>query len=104
MPSIIHELDQKFRAAITAALGIDADPIVGLSQNEKFGDYQSNAAMGLAKGLDSPILLSSVTHEAARDLPDVEFFERGSHPVKGRLGKVRVYEARARETTLEATG
>src|SRR5207245_622734 len=29
--------------------GFDADPIVGLSQNEKFGDYQSNAAMGLAK-------------------------------------------------------
>ena len=38
-----------FRAAITAAFGLDADPLVGAAQNEKFGDYQANAAMGLAK-------------------------------------------------------
>jgi arginyl-tRNA synthetase len=49
MLSIHHQLDQAFRAAIGAAFGLDADPMVGLSQNEKFGDYQSNVAMGLAK-------------------------------------------------------
>jgi arginyl-tRNA synthetase len=49
MKTIAQHLDQAFRAAIRDAVGIDADPLIGLSQNEKFGDYQSNAAMGLAK-------------------------------------------------------
>jgi arginyl-tRNA synthetase len=49
MQSIISQLDNAFRKAIRSAVGFDADPIVGVSQNEKFGDYQSNAAMGLAK-------------------------------------------------------
>lgn len=51
MQSIQQQLDQAFRTAIRAAFGIDADPIVGPSQNEQFGDYQSNVAMGLAKKL-----------------------------------------------------
>ena len=49
MPTIVSQLDHAFRAAITAAFGLDADPLVGPAQNEKFGDYQANAAMGLAK-------------------------------------------------------
>ena len=49
MQSITSQLDRVFRQAIHTAFGFDADPIVGLSQNEKFGDYQSNAAMSLAK-------------------------------------------------------
>jgi arginyl-tRNA synthetase len=49
MQSILSQLDSAFRKAIQSAVGFDADPIVGVSQNEKFGDYQSNAAMGLAK-------------------------------------------------------
>jgi arginyl-tRNA synthetase len=49
MPSVLSQLDQLFRSAIRDAFSIDADPIVGVSQNEKFGDYQSNAAMGLSK-------------------------------------------------------
>jgi arginyl-tRNA synthetase len=49
MPTILHQLDQKFRAAIQAAFNIDSDPQLAASQNEKFGDYQSNAAMGLTK-------------------------------------------------------
>jgi arginyl-tRNA synthetase len=49
MASVAQQLDRAFRAAISAAFGIDADPIITVSQNEKFGDYQSNAAMGLAK-------------------------------------------------------
>src|SRR5690348_8596098 len=51
MPTILAQLDAAFRAAIKQAFGIDADPILAVSQNEKFGDYQSNAAMGLAKQL-----------------------------------------------------
>ncbi len=49
MNSIQHQLQQAFRTAIRSAFGIDADPLVGVSQNEKFGDYQSNAAMGLSR-------------------------------------------------------
>jgi arginyl-tRNA synthetase len=49
VPTITAQLDAAFRAAITAAFGLDADPLIGPSQNDKFGDYQSNAAMGLAK-------------------------------------------------------
>src|SRR5919199_470053 len=49
MPTVSDELDRAFRDAIRAAFGFDADPLLGPAQNEKFGDYQSNAAMGLAK-------------------------------------------------------
>ncbi len=48
MQSIVSQLDKAFRTAIRAAVGFDADPLVTVSQNEKFGDYQSNAAMGLS--------------------------------------------------------
>jgi arginyl-tRNA synthetase len=51
MATIVSQLDRAFRSAISAAYGIDADPLLSVSQNEKFGDYQSNAAMGLAKTL-----------------------------------------------------
>src|SRR5262245_25489684 len=53
MQSVPNQLDTAFRKAIREACNLDADPIVGISQNEKFGDYQSNAAMGLAKQLKS---------------------------------------------------
>src|SRR5437870_185488 len=49
MSSIVGQLDSRFRAAIHSAWGVDADPLIAISGNEKFGDYQSNAAMGLAK-------------------------------------------------------
>jgi arginyl-tRNA synthetase len=49
MPTILFQLDQAFRIAIKEAFQIDADGQLAVSQNEKFGDYQSNAAMGLAK-------------------------------------------------------
>src|SRR6185436_15997944 len=51
MSSIIAQLDTLFRQAIRAAWNVDADPLIAVSGNEKFGDYQSNAAMGLAKTL-----------------------------------------------------
>ena len=49
MTSIIAQLDSLFRQAIRAAWDVDADPLIAISGNDKFGDYQSNAAMGLAK-------------------------------------------------------
>lgn len=52
MPDPQSSLAPLFRAAITQALGdqhADVDPQIRLSQNEKFGDYQANLAMGLAK-------------------------------------------------------
>lgn len=49
MQTITAQLDRAFRTAIQAALGFDADPLIGVAQNDKFGDYQSNAAMGLSK-------------------------------------------------------
>ena len=49
MPTIVSQLDYAFRTAITVAFGFTVDPLVGPVQNEKFGDYQANAAMGLAK-------------------------------------------------------
>ncbi|HTL29728.1 MAG TPA: arginine--tRNA ligase [Tepidisphaeraceae bacterium] len=51
MQTITAQLDQAFRKAIRDAFDLDADPLIGPSQNEKFGDYQSNAAMGLAKAV-----------------------------------------------------
>jgi arginyl-tRNA synthetase len=51
MQSITSQLDRSFRIAIRDSLGIDADPLISVSQNAKFGDYQSNAAMGLARTL-----------------------------------------------------
>ena len=49
MATIVQQLERPFRAAIAAALDLDADPQIGVSQHPQFGDYQSNAAMGLAK-------------------------------------------------------
>src|SRR5215204_6551147 len=49
MKPILSQLDQAFRSAIAEAFGAESDPIITPSQNEKFGDYQSNAAMALAK-------------------------------------------------------
>jgi len=47
--TIATQLESAFRQAIREAFGFDADPLIGLSQNQTFGDYQSNAAMSLAK-------------------------------------------------------
>jgi len=52
MKTIAGQIDQAFRAAIAAAFdGMVADPLVSPAQNEKFGDYQANAAMSLAKSI-----------------------------------------------------
>ncbi len=50
----IQLLDERFRDAIAAAFGEslrETDPLIRPSQNPKFGDFQSNVAMGLAKAV-----------------------------------------------------
>ena len=50
-------LAERFRAAIAAAfpdLGPDVDPLISASRNPQFGDFQSNAAMGLGKQFGKP--------------------------------------------------
>ena len=54
MNSTIAYLTTQLDRAIVAALGEDyagTDPLLGLSSNPKFGDYQANMAMGLSKKL-----------------------------------------------------
>ena len=54
MNPIIAYLTTQLDRAIVAALGADyagTDPLIGLSSNPKFGDYQANMAMGLSKKL-----------------------------------------------------
>jgi arginyl-tRNA synthetase len=54
MNSTIAYLTTQLDLAIVAALGADyagTDPILVLSSNPKFGDYQANMAMGLSKKL-----------------------------------------------------
>jgi arginyl-tRNA synthetase len=53
MQRIQEQLDQAFRQAIRQAVGFDAEPLITPAQNERFGDYQSNAAMGLAREVAS---------------------------------------------------
>ncbi|HXE53459.1 MAG TPA: arginine--tRNA ligase [Tepidisphaeraceae bacterium] len=49
MQTIVSQLEQAFRQAVREAFDLEADPLLGVSQNPAFGDYQSNVAMGLAK-------------------------------------------------------
>ena len=51
MQMITAQLDAAFREAIREAFGVEAEPLVAPAGNDKFGDYQANAAMGLAKVL-----------------------------------------------------
>ncbi len=57
MIDLRSSIDAAFRAAIKSAFGdecADADPLVFPSANPEFGDFQANAAMGLAKRLKRP--------------------------------------------------
>jgi arginyl-tRNA synthetase len=52
MRSASELLNERFKSAIAAAFGLDpatVEPRLSRSKDEKFGDYQSNCAMGLAK-------------------------------------------------------
>src|SRR4051812_3534627 len=52
MPPLLPELSARFAAAIETAYGAEyagTDPVIRRSQQAKFGDFQANAAMALAK-------------------------------------------------------
>lgn len=51
MPTILSQLRTTFQNAIRNTLNTDADPLLVPATQEKFGDYQCNAAMVLAKQL-----------------------------------------------------
>ena len=72
----VELLQQAFRDAIAAALGgehREVDPGIRPSQNPKFGDYQANFAMKLAKQLetDPRKLAVKVAEAASADLADI---------------------------------
>ncbi|MCG9893352.1 MAG: arginine--tRNA ligase [Thermosynechococcaceae cyanobacterium MS004] len=57
MASIQETLKQRFQTALASAFGAsyaETDPILGVSSNPKFGDYQANVALSLAKPLKQP--------------------------------------------------
>jgi arginyl-tRNA synthetase len=68
MSSILHQLQQQFSAALVAAFGEDyahTDPLLAATNNPKFGDYQANLAMSLAKPLkQNPRAIASQIVEA----------------------------------------
>ena len=54
MPNIQKRIEKKLSDAVVAAFGAehrDADPLINPTKDPKFGDYQANLAMGLAKKL-----------------------------------------------------
>jgi len=54
MPSILQDLRTRFDRALVSAFGDEfagTDPLVVAASNPKFGDYQANVAMSLAKPL-----------------------------------------------------
>jgi len=56
MKSTLNELKNRVQAALVAAFGedySDTDPLLVSTNNPKFGDYQANVAMSLAKPLKS---------------------------------------------------
>ena len=56
MTSTLEQLKTRFDKALVAAFGEElagADPMLVPASNPKFGDYQSNAAMSLAKRLNA---------------------------------------------------
>lgn len=55
--TITNRLESEFKKAMSLAFGMqeeDANPMIRLTADAKFGDFQSNAAMGIAKTLKKP--------------------------------------------------
>lgn len=48
---VIHVLEERFRDAIKRGCGVETSPMITPATNERFGDYQANVAMSLAKEL-----------------------------------------------------
>src|SRR5580658_3437438 len=55
MIATVNALKQRFQEAAKAAYGLDnADPVLVEATRPEFGDFQFNAALGLAKALGAP--------------------------------------------------
>ncbi len=69
--SLKQKIEARLRAALQNAFGQDADPLLKETQDAKFGDYQANVAMSLAKTLGQPprsIAQMWIDHLQADDL------------------------------------
>lgn len=73
LPPLRHSLDNLLRDAIASATGLpraECDPILALAKNPSFGDYQSNAMMGMAKRLGkNPRELAGAVEQALQGHP-----------------------------------
>ena len=73
-PPLRHALDELLRAAISEVSGLppaDCDPVLALAKNPSFGDYQSNAMMGMAKKLGkNPRELAAAVEKAVLSHPE----------------------------------
>jgi len=72
MKSILSILSSRVLASLRA-IGAEGDPLIRQSSDEKFGDYQSNCAMGLAKKLGQKprdLAATIVEHLAVDDICD----------------------------------
>ena len=76
MKSTLNELKNRVQAALVAAFGDEyreTDPILVGTNNPKFGDFQANVAMSLAKPLKrNP---RAIATKIAENLDDADFCE-----------------------------
>src|SRR5690606_35236503 len=80
MSQLEHRIEQALKEAVVAALGEaqrEADPMLRPAQNARFGDYQANLAMGLAKQLgQKPRDLAQKIADALPTVPGGDSFEK----------------------------
>lgn len=67
---VIHQIEGAFREAIKRAYGLDTSPLVTPATNERFGDYQANVAMSLAKELTGTGSKPPTPREVAQRIVD----------------------------------
>ncbi|MCX7625420.1 MAG: arginine--tRNA ligase [Candidatus Sumerlaeaceae bacterium] len=67
---VIHQIEYAFREAIRRAYGMDISPLVTPATNERFGDYQANVAMSLAKELSSGGTTRTTPREVAQKIAE----------------------------------
>ncbi|XTZ10994.1 MAG: arginine--tRNA ligase [cyanobacterium endosymbiont of Rhopalodia yunnanensis] len=97
MTSISKQLTQYFCQALVSAFGTDfaeIDPLVVLASNPKFGDYQSNIALVLAKKLGE-----NPRNIAQKIIDNLTLEELGDHPTIAGLGFINI---RLKITYLES--
>lgn len=74
MPTILSQLRTTFQTAIRDTFNADADPLLVPATQEKFGDYQCNAAMALAKQMK--LKPREVAEKIANAVPTGDLIDR----------------------------